>query len=499
MILLSPILFCSMHIQSCLHPRKITNKYTGETMFVPCRHCVNCVNKRNLELQTRIMLECDSHRYNYFFTLTYSDDNVPLAFIDRSRDVAVLPDGESVDLSGDDIDGFRGRSCFNVLCKKDLQKFIKRVRSAFSYYCFTHNIECDEKIRYFACGEYGPVTRRPHYHGILFCPEKFDPSLFKRIISACWKAGYFSWSMANEKRCRYVAKYVVSDSGLPGVYANKAVAPFFLYSKKPAIGNYFLGEDLQYRFFMAALDSVDVYRVDKYEAVPLWRSLEDTIFPKCKEFSSLSHFQRVQRYSIAQGDVIQYSDDGVNIRKYSYRDTPLFDLTLCEDTGELLPVSDGNLYRLSCKCLDFCRRFDLSVDDYVTNIETYYRKKEYSQLLQQYEFEVAFVDSEGNDSRYLVNNYPLFKSSLGNVVSRSDKTVLNTFGFGLSLRDSVYLSDLSSYFELGNISDYVSNNSINRTLYLKSLKTKKVNDYYFKEKSDYYKSLVRYVSGNVVV
>ena len=42
-----------------------------------------------------------------------------------------------------------------ILKKSDFQKFIKRLRK-------------DYDIKYFACGEYGDKTLRPHFHAILF-------------------------------------------------------------------------------------------------------------------------------------------------------------------------------------------------------------------------------------------------------------------------------------------------------------------------------------------
>ena len=45
-----------------------------------------------------------------------------------------------------------------TLRKRDYQLFMKRLRKAFP----------NDKIRFYAAGEYGPKTLRPHYHAILF-------------------------------------------------------------------------------------------------------------------------------------------------------------------------------------------------------------------------------------------------------------------------------------------------------------------------------------------
>ena len=75
----------------------------------------------------RITHEISQWKDTSFVTLTYNNDNLPY------NENAILP----------------------TLRKKDLQMFFKRLRSRI------------DKIKYFACGEYGDVTQRPHYHMIL--------------------------------------------------------------------------------------------------------------------------------------------------------------------------------------------------------------------------------------------------------------------------------------------------------------------------------------------
>ncbi|AXB22553.1 replication initiation protein [Lynx canadensis associated microvirus CLP 9413] len=57
-----------------------------------------------------------------------------------------------------------------TLAKRDFQLFMKRLRKAFP----------DQKIRYFAAGEYGSETFRPHYHAILFGLKLDDLQLYKQ-------------------------------------------------------------------------------------------------------------------------------------------------------------------------------------------------------------------------------------------------------------------------------------------------------------------------------
>ena len=79
-----------------------------------------------------------------FLTLTYNDDNLP-------SDVG--------------------------LHKDDLQRFFKRLRKALD----------TKKIRYFACGEYGDTTSRPHYHAIVFGLGLNE--IDKKYVTDAWPLG----------------------------------------------------------------------------------------------------------------------------------------------------------------------------------------------------------------------------------------------------------------------------------------------------------------------
>lgn len=93
---------------------------------MPCR-----INKRRVWTH-RIMLETTQHPVNSFWTLTYSDENIPLT----------ETEGEPL----------------ATLRRRHLTDFIKRLR-------WHHQ---PEKLRYFNVGEYGDQTERPHYHLALF-------------------------------------------------------------------------------------------------------------------------------------------------------------------------------------------------------------------------------------------------------------------------------------------------------------------------------------------
>ena len=102
---------------------------------LPCGKCLACRLNHAKEWAVRCMLESLYHDENYFVTLTYDDEHLP-------------------------VDG--------KLHKKHYQDFLKRLRASSG--CF----------RYFGCGEYGSLNKRPHYHFVLFgihflLSNKLDP------------------------------------------------------------------------------------------------------------------------------------------------------------------------------------------------------------------------------------------------------------------------------------------------------------------------------------
>lgn len=121
------------------------------------------------------------HQANCFLTLTYNDQSLP------------TDDG---------------------LLKSDLQKFIKRLRKKLQ----------PQKIRYFACGEYGgdPEDQwylgRPHYHLALFgydFPDKTpwtmregNQTYLSTELSSLWKKGFHEIGSLTHESASYIARYV---------------------------------------------------------------------------------------------------------------------------------------------------------------------------------------------------------------------------------------------------------------------------------------------------
>ena len=169
-----------------------------QELQVPCGKCLACRIKKRQEWSMRCMHELDYWTGSSFLTLTYSDD--------------YLPDNSS-------------------LSKRDLQLFIKRLRKNLG----------ERRIKYFACGEYGDTSGRPHYHAIMYGVALTRED--RDIVMSSWP--YADWTQPTIRRksfglvepdsIRYVCQYI--DKKYTGeleeeVYkANGLETPFRLLSQ----------------------------------------------------------------------------------------------------------------------------------------------------------------------------------------------------------------------------------------------------------------------------
>lgn len=119
------------------------------------------------------MLEAAQHEHNSFATLTYTDASMPV-------DNSVSP--------------------------RTLTLFIKRFRKNNPF-----------KVRYFACGEYGDETHRPHYHLALFGYPNCLYGITRKRASCCancqrvfdaWGNGNILLGTLEQSSAAYIAGYV---------------------------------------------------------------------------------------------------------------------------------------------------------------------------------------------------------------------------------------------------------------------------------------------------
>jgi len=149
-------------------------------MPIPCGRCIGCRLERSRQCAVRLMHECSVHADSSFVTLTYADEFLP-------------PHGS-----------------LPPPPRRDLQLFFKRLRKFFG----------GERISYFAVGEYGDSTWRPHYHACLFgvwFPDQVErkagsggaPLYQSPTLDRLWGLGECLVGGVSFESAAYVARYSV--------------------------------------------------------------------------------------------------------------------------------------------------------------------------------------------------------------------------------------------------------------------------------------------------
>lgn len=176
---------------------------------IPCGRCMDCRLEKSRQWAMRCVHEAKCHRDNMFLTLTYRDEEL----IYRSGQRATL-------------------------YPLHLQLFMKRLRKAYG-----------PGIRFFACGEYGEHTFRPHYHACIFgfdFPDKKLHSIkndnylyHSDKLDGIWSHGFCLIGDVSFESAAYVARYIV-DKRLgkdAEFYEQQDIIPEFVrMSNRPGIG-----------------------------------------------------------------------------------------------------------------------------------------------------------------------------------------------------------------------------------------------------------------------
>lgn len=162
-----------------------------EWCCVPCGKCEACKLANSRMWSERCMIEAKQYDHNAFITLTY------------------------------------GEYCPVEPTKEAFADFMKRLR-----------LELGPGIRFFACGEFGEKTHRPHYHAILFNCDFPDKELLSdkdgvktytsKILRACWPYGIHLIGEVTPESCAYVARYCMKKT--PGEES------WINMSRRPGIG-----------------------------------------------------------------------------------------------------------------------------------------------------------------------------------------------------------------------------------------------------------------------
>lgn len=148
-----------------------------------------------------------------FLTLTYDNENCP-----------ITPNG------------------FATLCKRDLQLFFKRLRKLCKQTARTLR---SERIKYFAVGEYGSMTKRPHYHAILF-------NASSEQCDIAWSKGHTYVGTLTTSSIAYTLKYVHKERMPKRFDRDDRLREFSVMSK--GLGSNFLDNDENVRYLKSRLN-----------------------------------------------------------------------------------------------------------------------------------------------------------------------------------------------------------------------------------------------------
>lgn len=155
---------------------------------VPCGNCLGCRAEQARQWSVRILHEMQMHDAAWFLTLTYTDETIP-------ENGSLYP--------------------------QDFRTFIKDLRR-------DHPAR---SISYYGCGEYGSLTKRPHYHAVLFGAHFLDKRVIPRsggttvwrspTLENYWPHGLSEFGTVTAASAAYVAGYVrkkINKSQDPNAY-----------------------------------------------------------------------------------------------------------------------------------------------------------------------------------------------------------------------------------------------------------------------------------------
>lgn len=193
---------------------------------IDCGRCLSCRLKKRRDMTTRLNNELSMFGDDCcFITLTYDDEHIPTTCIRSIKDADKMIERGSTSLP------------VETLLPSDVQKFIKRLRRHLEYQPLTDKYKkgrdhVKNSIRYFAVGEYGGKTARPHYHILIFGWKPSDMEFFSyrnknvvyrsKQIEKLWKYGFSTVQPCGLGVARYVSRYVTKKF----VNNSKSAEPF---------------------------------------------------------------------------------------------------------------------------------------------------------------------------------------------------------------------------------------------------------------------------------
>ena len=308
----------------CLHPS--LQMVNGVPVYCACGKCEACVTQKNDVNASLLRAETAAHKYCVMLTATYNDDSIPrfepvvdtdacgfsylvfyptservsllyesrfnahrtqksveekgklpLPFLDLSLEKSTLLVDEYLERRQEYSKRYPSRAQYtnevDLLCSKDIQNFIKRLRK----YIDKHY---GEKIRIYIVGEYGTESLRPHWHVLVFfdSDKLYEAFVDEVVVSRktltsgnvreikcarflcesaypLWPFGNISSEITDGNAYGYVAGYVTGNSTIPSLLT-KLARPRTYHSS-------FLGTNILQNYVEEVLRSEDWKRLDQ--------------------------------------------------------------------------------------------------------------------------------------------------------------------------------------------------------------------------------------------
>lgn len=480
-------------LTTCLYPKRICNRSTGQIISVPCGKCTACLSLHSLSWVKRLQQECSYHKYTMFVTLTYSDDFLPVIMPDEI-DPEIKSQFDSRSLGVMNVYG--GVPYVDV---HDMQLFFKNFRNRLKI----ENI--NEKIRYYYVAEYGSTTFRPHIHMLVWFSDTTLYARFESYLSTSWvsynKDKHTSFLRGNidskpvgVSACRYVASYVSSNSELPNCFALLNRPQFHEESRRPSIGFGFKSNKAlaQSVYGLTFEKSVFESKFCTTSYVPFWQSDSTYLFPKCYKFGTLDDSSKFRMYalyvsiphengfkgffesvrSMCQSFVSFYGfHRHLSISSFSPIESFLL-MYFTFPVGKTYMWETSRLrkaYYTSKRVVENCRKLNMRLPVFVSFLLEYYKRLDYACLKKQIEYEQEMSNS------CALRYYPLIIDDTiinneRNLDENNRLALLSSFGF----------NDFSSEYPLctaPNSPDYMAALFNYNKIYSDSIKSKVKNDY----------------------
>ena len=286
--------------------KKIENECddSQKAAIVPCGTCIGCRLDQAKEWSQRMYHESKLHKENWFFTLTYDDFHKPykseykytwteheLKYLNSDTGEIVSKDISDTSINTehtyekiykDPFPNDKEKGWNGYIKKEDISLFMDKVRKHYRD-CYNEDFstrtENDRKykipgytgIKFYAVGEYGSQTARPHFHAIIFnMPiDPKDLTFYKNdhgnilytsdLFNKLWDyKGFVVIGAVTPESIDYVSRYCTKKLFGPvgkETYMSKGQTPeCAVMSRRPGIGKAWYDQNKE-----------EIYKYDKIE------------------------------------------------------------------------------------------------------------------------------------------------------------------------------------------------------------------------------------------